>query len=121
VRLATLLGGAILLGSGIVAAVPAQAALSDCPTDHTCIWAYNDHEGAYLPRVHGQSTILNLPSHMDNTMDSWANRSATYGSCGYEGANGLGVKQEWDAGRRDNNVSPLASDKISSWRTRGGC
>jgi hypothetical protein len=121
VRLATLLGGAILIGSGIVAAVPAQAALSDCPADYMCIWAYNDHVGAYAPRVHGQSTILVVPSNLNDQMDSWANRSATYGSCGWNGANGQGSPQEWDAGTRDNYVNSGNSDIVSSWRTRGGC
>lgn len=120
-KLAKLLGGAILMGSGLVAAVPAQAALSDCPTNYTCIWAYNDHQGAYAPRIHGQSAILSVPSHLNDQMDSWANRSATYGSCGYDGANGQGASQEWDAGQRDANVSWLKSDWVSSWRTRGGC
>jgi hypothetical protein len=121
VRLATLLGGAILVGSGIVAAVPAQAALSDCPADYTCIWANNGFTGDRAQRAHGNATIWNLDGSMNDRMDSWANRSGTYGSCGWALFNGQGSSQEWDAGTRDNNVGPLNSDVLSSWRTRGGC
>lgn len=120
-KLATLLGAVILVGTGAVAAVPAQAALGDCPSDNMCIWENNNYSAGRDQRGHGQDSITRVSAALDNDMDSWANRSGTYGSCGWDGTNGTGDNQEWDATTRDNDVSVANSDEISSWRTRFGC
>lgn len=121
VKLATLLGAVILAGTGIVAAMPAQADLDHCQDAETCIWEHNGYQGNREDKAHGQGTIVAVPAVLNNRMDSWANRSAVYGSCGWNNSNGTGDAQEWDATRNDNDVSDVNADEVSSWRTRYGC
>jgi hypothetical protein len=63
----------------------------------------------------------NLTGERNDQMDSWANRSTTYDGCMTEHSNGGGDKQGMARANNDNNVSPLNSDEVTSWRTNGGC
>ncbi|MEO3926306.1 hypothetical protein ACQEVC_08290 [Plantactinospora sp. CA-294935] len=112
----------ILAASGMVAAVgPASAALSDCATDRMCSWGNNDYLWMLYSRPHGESNYLNFTGDKNDEMDSWANRSASHTGCMAEDANGGGYKQTMARNSNDNNVSPLNSDLVSSWRTTSGC
>jgi hypothetical protein len=111
----------LIVGTGAAMSVPAGAALKDCPNNYTCIWNNNDFTGSRAHRAQGQGDYLNVPAANNNEMDSWANRSASYISCGKHGENGTGAGQTWNRVSNDNNVAPWNSDQVSSWRTRYGC
>lgn len=120
-KLATVLAASIVSASFTFVAAPSVAALSDCATNSTCIWANNNFGGSRQGRSHGQDEIKNVSAALNDAMDSWANRSATYKSCGYGGKNGGGDKQNWSETSNDNDVNPVNSDEVSSWRTKFGC
>lgn len=120
-NLSTVLAATIVGASATFIAAPSVAALSDCGTNKTCIWVNNEFSGSRQDRAHGEGTIKNVNSTLNNRMDSWANRSATYVSCGWDGTNGTADDQTWGVTSNDNDVSPLSSDEVSSWRTRYGC
>ncbi len=120
-KLSHVIAAAMLAGTGIAVATPATAALKDCTNYRTCIWENNNYTGIRAQRDQGQSSITNVPSNINNKMDSWANQSSAYVSCGWDGLNGTADDQTWGAVSNDDNVSPLSSDEVSSWRTRYGC
>ena len=120
-RLPMIIGAALLVGTGLLAGGSAEAALNQCTGNDTCMWANNDYGGAFANKAEGAGTAANVPSSINNAMDSWQNRSGTYGSCGYAGTNGSGDQQQWNASTKDNNVNAANSDEVSSWRTRYGC
>ncbi|WP_405058474.1 peptidase inhibitor family I36 protein [Kribbella sp. NBC_01505] len=107
--------------TGLTMASHATASLDECDNNNMCMWDNNNFGRLIGERGHGSSTITNLGPSGDNKMDSWANRSAVYGGCMYTNANGGGDKQTMNATSSDDNVSPLNSDEVSSWRTRYGC
>ena len=106
------------LGAG---ATSAFAALNDCDSNHMCMWANNDYAVMIGERNHGEANIVNLSTANRDRMDSWANRSATHTGCMYSGLNGTSDKQTMGRVSNDNNVSPLNSDEVKSWRTKNGC
>lgn len=120
-KLTSAVAAIIVTGSASFVAAPGLAALNDCANNTTCIWADNDYKGDRQGRVHGQGNITNVSDLLNNRMDSWANRSATYTSCGWDGKDGKNDDQTWNSVSNDNNVSPLSSDEVSSWRTKYGC
>jgi hypothetical protein len=120
-KLSTVLATTIVGASVTFVAAPSVAALSDCASGATCIWADNDFKGDRQGRSGGSGTITNVSALLNDRMDSWANRSASYTSCGWDGKNGTADAQTWGATSNDNNVSPFSSDEVSSWRTRYGC
>lgn len=99
----------------------ANAALSECNSNNMCLWGNNDFAWLIGERVHGSTTFTNLTGDKNDEMDSWANRSATYDGCMAGDSNGGGDKQGMARASNDNNVSPLNSDEVSSFRTRNGC
>lgn len=112
--------GAMMIGTAVLTPGIAQAALSECPTNYTCLWGNNDFLW-YLTGKNQNNGYSNLSGEANNQMDSWANRSASYNSCGTGSANGGGDKQNWSRGTSDNNVSPVNSDEVSSYKTNGSC
>lgn len=81
----------------------------------------NDYQWMIGERAHGSATLVNLSGDKDNAMDSWSNESGTHSGCMYGAFNGTGDRQGMAPEANDNNVSPLNSDEVSSWRTRHGC
>lgn len=120
-RIRSLIAGALVTAAAVAAPGVADAALSDCPSGHICLWGNNDYKWKIADRAAGSGTITNLGGDANNEMDSWANRSGTYRGCGYGGANGTGDRQTFNINSSDNNVAPWNSDEVSSWRTRYGC
>ena len=120
-KLSHVIAGVMIAGTGVLMVSPASAALKDCGSNKTCIWDDNDFKGTRADRSAGESTIKNVPTTINNKMDSWANTSSAYVSCGWDGLNGTADHQTWGAVSNDNNVSPFSSDEVSSWRTRYGC
>lgn len=114
---ATMFVGASLLTTGGVA----NAALSECNSNHMCMWGNNDFRWLIGERNHGSTTWTNLSGDKNDEMDSWANRSATYTGCMAQHSNGSGDRQGMHRGDNDDNVAPWNSDEITSWRTRSGC
>jgi len=112
--------GVAMLGSAFVAPAAAHAALSECNSNHMCIWGNNDYQWLIGERYHGGG-ITDLSGDRNNQMDSWANRSATYTGCMFSGANGSGDRQTMARNSSDNNVASWNSDEVSSWRTSSGC
>lgn len=98
-----------------------NAALSECDSNSMCMWGGDDFQWLIGERAHGSAAFADLSGGWDNQMDSWANRSATYDGCMTGSANGGGDKQGMARAGNDNNVSPLNSDEVTSWRTSGGC
>lgn len=98
----------------------ASAAFSDCADGRMCMWGNNDFVWKIGDRAADQP-IANLSGDADNQMDSWANRNGMFVGCMWSGYDGLGDPQRMASDSNDNNVSPLNSDQVSSWRTRYGC
>ena len=110
--------GAVFFAAASLTA-PAQAAFSDCDADRVCIWGNNDYAWLIGERPGGEG-VANIGGEANNEMDSWGNRT-TRRSAGYADRGGVGDCQSFAAGSRDNNVSPVNSDELSSWKTNGGC
>lgn len=117
----SLIGVGIVVVSGFVIPGAANAALSDCDANHMCMWGNNDFLWKIGERTHGSDSLENLAGEYNDQMDSWANRSATYTGCMFGSAGGAGDRQVMAKVSSDNNVSPLNSDEVSSWRTKNGC
>lgn len=120
-RLASALSIAMMAASVAVAWAPAEAALSDCTNSRTCIWADVDFENDRASIGQGIGTFTYVGDTLNNRMDSWANKSITYTSCGADYANGGGDKQVWPPGNQDPEVAPWNGDEVSSFRSQGGC
>lgn len=121
-KVKTVIASAIIVGSGLFL-VPgvSSAALTECGTDHMCMWKNNNFSGLIGDRNHGDPAIQNLPTSANDEMDSWANRSAAYAGCMFENANGGGDRQTMARNSKDDNVNPANSDEVTSWRTANGC
>jgi hypothetical protein len=113
--------GAIIVSAGFVTPAVASATLSDCPSNHMCMWGNNDFRWMIGNRSAGSGTITNLSGDANDEMDSWGNRSASSTGCMYGDANGSGDRQTMARNSNDNNVAPWNSDEVSSWRTANGC
>lgn len=111
---------ATLALAGAGASGGAQAAFSDCDPNRSCLWGNNDYVWLLSERQAGGGLLSFSGQDRNNQMDSWGNRTATP-SAGYDGADGSGDCQTFEAGQRDNNVSFVNSDEVSSWRTNRGC
>lgn len=86
-RLTSLAATALLAGGVVLAAAPAQAALSDCAGGQQCGWAYNDYSDV---RWASGSGIWTLTAGQSDVADSFANRgnrdcAETYEHFGYTG------------------------------------
>ena len=104
------------------AAVPAMSAdIDGCASNKTCLWDDNNYQDKLSEHVEGYEFKINLSAANEDRMDSWANNSNTYKSCGYSGQNMTGDTQSWNENSHDDNVSPLNSDEVSSYRTKYGC
>ena len=117
----TLLAGAIIIGTSLTIAGTANAALTDCTGTQMCMWGNNDFVFLIAARTPLNSTIVNLTGDANNEMDSWQNRSPTYDGCMWANNDGTGDAQTSHKADSDNNVSPLNSDEVSSYRARVGC
>lgn len=120
-RIKWFVAASIIAAAGVAAPGVANAALSECPSDHMCLWGNNDFMWKIADRSAGSDTVVNLSGDANNQMDSWANRSASYTGCGFGGSNGTGDRQTFGRNSNDNNVANFNSDEISSWRTANGC
>jgi hypothetical protein len=120
-RLPVILTALAISGTALFAAIPAQAAFSDCPNTSTCIWNGTNFSGTHASRAQGLGTIKPVPTDMDNKMTSWANRSVVYNSCGYDGYQGDGDAQNWALNHNDNVVNSAHSNSVSSWQTAHTC
>jgi len=120
-RIKWFLAVGIIAAAGVAAPGVASAALSDCPSNHMCLWGNNGFRWEIADRRAGSGTIKPLRGDADNEMDSWANRSASFTGCGFGGSNGTGDRQTFGRNSKDDNVAPFNSDEISSWRTANGC
>lgn len=98
----------------------ANAEFKDCDAGKMCLWGNNDYKWMLGEKPVDQP-IDNLYDDKDNEMDSWANRSSDWRGCMFGGHDGDGDKQLMRTLSSDDNVSPLNSDEVSSWRTRRGC
>lgn len=111
------LGASVAIG-GVSSA---EAALSQCTGAKTCLWGNNDYQW-YLAGKPNNRGLSQLSGEANNEMDSWANLSTSW-SKGYDDPTPDGTSdgcQHWAAVTSDDNVSPLSSDEVSSWRTNGG-
>jgi peptidase inhibitor family I36 len=120
-RIKSAIAAALIVGAGLVVPGVANAGLSDCPSNHMCLWGNNDFRWLIGNRAAGNGTITGLSGDKNDGMDSWANRSATHTGCMYQHAGGGGDRQTMGRNSNDNNVAPWNSDEVSSWRTRYGC
>lgn len=113
---------AMFVAAPLAAGTTAMAAdIGNCSGTQTCIWNDNDYQSKLASKEHGDGTPRNLAPEDEDRMDSWANNSDSYTSCGWSGRNATGDEQTWGRNSHDNNVSPLNSDEVSSWRTKYGC
>ena len=70
-RITTLAASLAVLGGAVLAAAPAQAALSDCASGQQCGWAYNDYSTMRWGNTVGSWT---LGINQNDVADSFANR-----------------------------------------------
>ncbi|MEV4173702.1 peptidase inhibitor family I36 protein [Nonomuraea sp. NPDC049709] len=119
-RVKTLVLGGMIAAAAWVGPGMATADLNECDSGNLCMWGNNDYNWLIGERAGGGGTA-NLSGSGNNQMDSWANTSSTYSGCMYADANGGGDKQTMGRVSRDNNVSSLNSDEVSSWKTNGSC
>ncbi len=120
-NLKALVLSAALVGSVVSVGSATAADIDNCASTSTCMWNSNDYQDKIAGRTHGDSDIKYVGDKANNKMDSWANNSNTYQSCGYDGSNGTGDAQDWEENQHDSNVAPWNSDEVSGWRTKYGC
>lgn len=85
------------------------------------MWDDNNYQDKIASRTHGEAQIRNVSDAANDKMDSYANNSNTYQTCAWSNSNGTGDRQDWHENEHDDNVSPLNSDEVTSWRTKYGC
>lgn len=120
---AAIAAGALAL-SGVAAALPAHAALSQCGTDKMCVWGNNDYEWLIASQIHGQGSWLDPFDNSvdeDNQQDSWANRSVTYTGCLADDVDGGGDRITMAKNSKDPNLAYFNSDSSDAMRTKNGC
>ncbi|WP_197087947.1 peptidase inhibitor family I36 protein [Micromonospora sp. HK10] len=121
-KVKTVIASAIIVGSGVLLAPGvSSASLTECASNHMCMWKNNNFSGLIGDRNHGDANIQNLPSSVNDEMDSWANRSASYAGCMFADAGGGGDRQTMARNSKDDNVNPANSDEVTSWRTANAC
>lgn len=64
--------------------------------------------------------LLNVSRGANDRTTSWANRSDTRAAW-YSDANGKGFCRNMAPKSNNPNVGSYDNDKLSSWRTNGGC
>lgn len=119
-RVKSMLAGAMIAGTVLAVPVAANASLSQCAVNYTCLWGNNDFLW-YLAGKNQNQGYSNLTGEANDQMDSWANRSVLFNSCGREHSNGAGDSQTWNKNSSDNDVNTFNSDEVSSYKTNGSC
>lgn len=109
----------VAVGLGLGGVMPAQAAFSDCPDRAVCLWN-NANYGSFLGWRQPGLGLLNVSSGANDRTTSWANRSYTRAAW-YSDANGRGFCRDMTPRASNPNVGSFDNDKLSSWRTNGGC
>lgn len=116
----SVIAGAMVEGTVLVIPGMAQASLAQCSGNNTCLWGNNDFD-FYLTGKGENLGYSNLTSAQNDRMDSWANRSVSFSSCGRSNANGSGDGQTFARNSNDSNVNTFDSDEVSSYKTNGAC
>jgi hypothetical protein len=117
----SVLAGVVMVVGGVTATAPAaQATISQCNSGWVCMWGNNNYDWLLVQRYFSY-TVANLPTAINDKMDSWANLSTWGKAAAYEHYNGGGGCQSFDIVSRDPNVAPWHSDEVSSWKTNGLC
>jgi hypothetical protein len=81
---------AIAALSFIVAAAPAQAALSDCPAQHVCVWTGANYTGQIF-RVSGFANYTDFPAYIHDNVRSAASTTRRQRMCLIDWVNGSAV------------------------------
>lgn len=105
------------LGAG---AVPATAALKDCPSTKVCLFKDSNYVGLLGYRSGGQST-MNISYVNNDEMSSWSNKNSVYTAAWFSDAGGKGGCYQMNPTTNNHYVGYWYNDRASSWRTDRGC
>ncbi|WP_219108589.1 peptidase inhibitor family I36 protein [Austwickia sp. TVS 96-490-7B] len=116
---------ALILGAGIGVSSPAFA-VSDqdrwrerCPDQAPCFFNDLNYRGEMSWKQPGIG-LVNISHKNNDQLSSWANRSYQ-DAAGYEHADGLGECLPMPKRQRNSWVQGWWNDRVSSWKTNGGC
>lgn len=119
-----MIAAVVFASAGVVAAMPADAALSECGTNKMCVWGNNDFKWLLAAQLHGQGDwldVFNNGKDENDQQDSWANRSAMYTGCLADDVDGGGDRIRMPEASKDNDLAWFNSDSTDAMRTKYGC
>ncbi|GAA1351649.1 peptidase inhibitor family I36 protein [Falsarthrobacter nasiphocae] len=114
-----LAGAAVAAAATTTLAVPAEAALSDCPPGAVCFWNDANFSGSLNWRWGGQG-LQNISWWNSDELSSYYNNSG-YNAAFYDHSNGRGACWTMWSGQAVAYVGDWANDRASSWRMDRGC
>lgn len=112
--------GLLVTGALGAGAVPASAALSDCPSYKMCLFKDADY-GGLLGYRSGGNGLENISYVNNDEMSSWSNKSAVYTGAWYNDADGRGGCFQMNPRTNNRYVGYWFNDEASSWRQNYGC
>lgn len=70
---------ALVSGAGLMAAMPAEAAASDCPSGYVCVWNDLNYgpQNTMVKKLMVSTTYWDLPSGPQDEVSSWYNKTNT--------------------------------------------
>jgi hypothetical protein len=112
----------LLAASAVVAPLSASASMSQCGSDHMCVWGNDNYDWLLANQIHGQVNWFDpFGAGQNNEDQSWANRSSTYTGCVADGAYGSGGTITLSRNGEDPNLAVWNDNQGSSMRTAYGC
>ena len=119
-RLGVLFVLALALAGGGFMISTASAGSNLCPSARACIYDHSNWVGLLGTRGGGQTNWTNVSSGANDLTSSWENKTTTSGCWAYD-SNGAGTRRNLAAGGEASYVGDGNNDKLTSWRTAGGC
>ena len=112
-------GAALAAGLSGIAAPPASAALHDCPWGKVCFWNDAGFTGDLSWSRPGIG-LMNISARNNDKLSSIWNNSG-WAAAFYDHAGGGGACLTVAPGQRFHYVGDWINDRVSSWKTNGGC
>lgn len=111
--------GVLIAGALGAGAVPAAAALQDCPSSTECLFKHQNVEERQGYR-YGGNPLESISAGNNDQVSSWSNQSTQVGAW-HSDADGRGGCYQMNKGTNSSYVGWSFNDKASSWRLHNGC
>jgi len=113
------IAGAILAAGLLLAPTSAQAGSGLCAASRACIYDQQGFVALLQSRLGGNGSI-NVVSSINDLTSSWENKT-TSNAAWWTEAFSSGTCRTMPSGTELGYVGGSANDRLTSWRTNGGC